>query len=132
MVVVVVNAETSPDPLVDLRAAAPSLAASMNMVSGSQIRRYNFESLLLLKSVVENFRLALSTDEEAFDTHLVEVSFDLIEDPEERQYFKRTVTSFFLSDERVDRLRAVGRRLLRESPEWKALLVKLRAGETAH
>ena len=106
-----------------------SLAASMNMVSGSQIRRYNFESLLLLKSSLEGFQADFRAAGHPVEAYMVEVSFDLLEDPEEREYFRRTATSFFLTDDRVDRLRAVGRRLLAESPELQELLEKLRASE---
>jgi NTE family protein len=58
--------------------------------------------------------------------HFVEVSFDVISDEKERSYFKGLPTSFVLADEEVDELRAVGRRLLRDSPEFQKLLAELR------
>ena len=57
--------------------------------------------------------------------HQIEVSFQSIEDPEEREYFHDVPTSFGLDDETVDRLIEVGRRLLRESPEFQRLLAEL-------
>ena len=131
IVVVIVNAETSPDPLIDLQASAPSLAASMNLVSGSQIRRYNFESLLLMRSSLEDFQVDLSTRERPVTTHLVEVSFDRLADEAERHYFKRIPTTFFLSDSDIDKLRAVGRRLLSESAPLSALLEQLNDADEA-
>ncbi len=122
VVVVVVNAETAPDPAIDLISAAPSLLASVNLVSGSQIRRYNFETMLLSRSVIHGFGDELSTPEKRVTSRLVEVSFDALADPDERDYFKHLPTSFKLSDEQVDRLRAVGRQLLLESPEFQDLL----------
>jgi NTE family protein len=53
---------------------------------------------------------------------MIDVSFDALEDPDERRYFKRLPTSFTLTDKQVDRLREAGRRLLRESPEFQRLL----------
>jgi NTE family protein len=126
LVMIIVNAETEADPLIDLEAAAPSLAASLNLVSGAQIRRYNFESLLLVRSSVHDFEKTLSRPGHPVRGHLVEVSFDTLEDEEERRYFKRLPTSFSLSDEEVDRLREVGRRLLAESPAFRELLDQLR------
>ena len=42
--VVVVNAETDPNPSIDKTPAPPSLAVLMNAVSGGQIRRYNLRN----------------------------------------------------------------------------------------
>ncbi len=125
LVMIVVNAETEPDPAVDLTAAAPSLAASMNLVSGSQIRRFNFETLLLARQSVANYAETLSASGKQVTGIFIEVSFDLLE-AEERRYLKRLPTSFKLSDEQVDRLREVGGRLLRASPEFQGLLGKPR------
>jgi NTE family protein len=58
--------------------------------------------------------------------HLVELGFDFLEDPEERHFFNHLPTSFNLPDETVDRLRDVGRRLLRESEDFQRLLDSLR------
>ena len=122
MVVIVVNAETDPDPAIDLTAAAPSFASLMNSVSGGQIRRYNFETLLLTENLLTQWGRELSSDEHRVTTHMINVSFDALEDPDERRYFKRLPTSFTLSDKQVDRLREAGRLLLRNSPEFQRLL----------
>jgi NTE family protein len=125
VVMVVVNAETEPDPTIDLKAAAPSLAASLNLVSGSQIRRYNFESLLLAKAAIEEMEEGLSRSGHPVQGHFVEVSFDLAPTEEEQRYLKRIPTSFTLSDEDVDRLIAAGRQILLDSPAYRALVEQL-------
>jgi len=122
IVMVIVNAENEPDPLIDLNAKAPSLAASLNLVSGAQIRRYNFESLLLARSSVERFAKDLSRPGNPVTGHVIEVSFDLIKDEDERRYFKRIPTSFSLSDTQVERLREAGRTILTESKAFKKML----------
>lgn len=53
---------------------------------------------------------------------MLDVSFDGIADPKEREYFMNLPTSFVLSDEEVDRLREVGGRLLRQSDDYRALV----------
>jgi NTE family protein len=126
LVVIAVNAETDPDPTIDLSAASPSFASLMNSVSGSQIRRYNFETLMLAHDMVHSWGRDLSTDDHPVTSHMVYVGFDKLEDEEERQYLKWLPTSFALQDAEVDRLREAGRRLLRDSVEFQDLLQELR------
>ena len=126
MIIILVNAETDPDPGIDLTSAAPSFASLMNSVSGGQIRRYNFETMLLAEGMLRQWGAELSTDDHTVTAHMVNVSFDNLEDESERRYFKRIPTSFKLSDRQVDRLREAGRRLLRESPDFQRLLEEMR------
>jgi len=126
VVVIVVDAETAPDPTLNLVAKAPDLMASLNLVSGIQIRHANFETLDLSQHAVRAIGEALSTKGHSVSAHLVEVSFDLSASEKERTYLKHLPTSFKLSDEQVDRLIAAGRSILRESPDYQELLELLR------
>ena len=54
--------------------------------------------------------------------HVVDVSFDDLQDAKEREHYMNLPTSFVLPAEDVDGLREVAGRLLRESPEYQALL----------
>jgi hypothetical protein len=56
------------------------------------------------------------------EAYLIGVMFDRLEDEDERRDLNRIPSNFSLSDEQVDRLRAAGRRLLRESTEFQRLL----------
>ncbi|MDB4433290.1 patatin-like phospholipase family protein [bacterium] len=129
IVVLVVNAEVHPDLGFNLRASAPSLGAILSSVTGLQIYRYNFETIELMRESMERWGRELSQDEtgEPVGVHLVEVDFQSLEDPEERDYFNELPTSFVLDDTAVDRLIEVGRRLLRESPNFQRLVEALRA-----
>jgi NTE family protein len=126
LVVIAVNAETDPNPKIDLSSASPSFASLMSSVSGSQIRRYNFETLLLVRDMVRGWGRDLSTADHPVTSHMVYVGFDEVEDEEERQYLKWLPTSFVLKDREVDRLRQAGRRLLRDSPRFQQLLQVLK------
>jgi len=126
LVVIAVNAETDPDPKIDLSSASPSFASLMNSVSGSQIRRYNFETLMLVREMISSWGRDLSTDDHPVTSHMIYVGFDELEDEEERQYLKWLPTSFVLGDTQVDRLREAGRRLLRDSFEFQQLLEALK------
>jgi len=50
------------------------------------------------------------------------VGFDAITDPAERSYLLYLPTTLTLSEEAVNRLRVAGGRLLRESPQFQALI----------
>jgi NTE family protein len=126
---VVVNAEVHREPAFSLTAAAPSLGRMLSAVSGVQISGYNFETLELMRQGLQDW-----ADESPLDAHgrraqtyLPVVAFESLEDPKERAYFNALPTSFYLADEAVDRLIAVGRRLLRESPEFQRFMAALQA-----
>ncbi len=123
--VIVVNAETEPNWTIDLSSAAPSFAQLMNSVSGSQIRRYNLETLVTMETLLDSLKAELSAEGHDVKTFMVDVSFDRLKDSESKTFFKGLPTSFVLTDREVDELRAVGRRLLRESPEFQALVREL-------
>jgi NTE family protein len=53
---------------------------------------------------------------------VVDVSFDAIADPEQRAYFMELPTSFVLPDEDIDRLVEVAGQLMRQSPEYDAIV----------
>jgi NTE family protein len=121
LVVISVNAETAPPRKLDLSSASPGFAAMMSAVSGSQIRRYNFETLLLAEESLSNWIARANAEGLDIEGHLIEVSFDNIRDPERRDRLKNLPTSFSLSDEQVDDLRAAARELLDQSPNFRRL-----------
>ena len=123
IVIIVVNAATHPDEGFDLVAASPSIGAILKSVSGVQIHRYNFETLELLKSELREWsREAQEARGHEVNTYLVELAFDNLADPEEREFFNNVSTSFVLRDTTIDRLREVSRKLLRESKSFQRFL----------
>ena len=122
-IVIVVNAETAPNPGIDLSSASPSFASLMNSVSGSQIRRYNLETLILTEVSLNEWAQTIARKTgKRIDARLIEIDFDSIPKEENRDYFKLIPTSFVLSDETVDDLRSVGRNLLRNNPSFQEFL----------
>jgi NTE family protein len=80
----------------------------------------------LAEELLHRWGRELSSDDRRVTTHMINVSFEELRDEKERRYFNGVPTSFNLSDEVVDRLREVGRRLLRESPDFQRLVRALR------
>ncbi len=138
-VIIVVNAETQPEPKWDRSEGIPPLGAMMSSYSSISIERYNEETIALLKESVKAWEDEikaqrckegkLSTTPGSCDDiqfYVVEVKFDVLKDETERMYFKRLSTSFKLAPEKVDKLREVAHRILVESEEFQKLLRDLR------
>jgi NTE family protein len=126
VIVISVNAETEPDPGLSLESVAPGLSATIGLMSGAQIQRANFETLDASQRIVRAIGSTLSREGHPVTSNFVEVSFDLADTDEERAYLKHLPTSFKLSDEQVDHLIAAGRQILRDSPDYQAVLQLLR------
>ena len=52
----------------------------------------------------------------------IDVSFAALKDPAEREYLNLQPTSFVLTDDAVDRLRAAAGKIIADSPEFQRLL----------
>ena len=142
IVLVVVNARSSPRTDWDRQESPPGSIAQLLQSSGVPIERYSFETVEMMKDMaevwkwrrellVDRARLAGATDAQAeakvpkVTLEVLDVSFDAIPDPKERAYFMNLPTSFVLTPEEVDRLRDVAGRLLRQSPEYESILREL-------
>lgn len=127
--VIVVNAEVHPDPPYSLTATGPGLAAMITAVSGVQIYSYNFETMELLHESMKRWQEHASADPQAapMQTYISAIEFASVADPKERDYLNDLPTSFSLTDAQVDRLIEVGRRELRQSPDFQRLVRDLSA-----
>jgi len=140
VVLIVVNARSAPRTDWDRREAPPGFVTQLLQASGVPIDRYSFETVELMKDFAEiakmqrevlvaRARLAGASEAQAeasvprVTSHVLDVSFDAIGDPQERATFMNLPTSFALPAADVDRLREVAGRLLRQTPEYKSLLL---------
>lgn len=144
IILIVVNAESNQPNDWDRTATPPNSIKQTLQSSGVPISRYTFDTLELMKEMVKDAswqrqldiaeaRLAGASKEEAearfpeLEMILFDVSFNAIEDDEERAYFQQLPTSFTLPDEAVDRLRQVAGKLLRQSPRYQEVLERIGA-----
>ncbi|SFM94046.1 NTE family protein [Formivibrio citricus] len=133
IVQIVVNAQVRPVfPELDHKAEVPTLRAITFSIANT-VDRFSVETLAYARSSMEEAAKALtekqreqgdSTGDDVQVT-LIEIAFDNLEDRAEREYFNALETSFNLPPEAVDKLREVGARLLRQSPEYQKLLSEL-------
>ena len=56
------------------------------------------------------------------DIYVIDVSFKALQDKSERDYLNQLPTSFVLSDEAVDRLRAAAQTIILNSPDFQQVL----------
>jgi NTE family protein len=141
IVVIVVNARSAPKTDWDRHENPPGIVSQLLQSSGVPIDRYSFETVELMKDRQEIYgwrreiqilraRVAGATEAEAeasvplpnLAIHTMEVSFEDIQDLDERAYFMNLPTSFVLAKESVDRLREVAGRLLRESKDYQSMV----------
>lgn len=132
VVLLAVNARSSPEKDWDRRESPPGMLSLALAAPTITMDRYSQDTVAMMGLVVEQLRQKLArTGNNSLKFFPISLSFDNLKDPEERHYFLNVPTSFFLSNEAVDRLREVGGKLLRESPAYQELLRDYEAGAAA-
>jgi len=145
LVVIAVNAATNPATGRDQAADVPGLLDTLTTAANVPLDNYSFDTVELLSKTVNEFnadaRLVegcnkLSARKGAqcalnlpaphrVDLYPIQVAFEYLASPEERTWFKNLPTTFELPRESIDKLRAVGRRLLNEDPQFQNLMKAL-------
>ena len=139
IVLIVVNARSSPGTDWDRRESPPGFTAQLLQSSGVPIERYSYETIETMKDIAEiwKWRRELLVAEKRFagatlaeaeasvpkvSLEVVDISFDTIPDPAERTYFMNLPTSIVLPDEAVDRLVEEAGQLMRQSVEYRSIV----------
>ena len=140
IVIVVVNARSSPKTAWDESQAAPGSIALLIQATGVPIDAYSSDTVELLRDIQARWQsqrkirdsAALSADPDPVlteakhapdtDLYVVDVSFQTLEDGNELEYLNNLPTSLVLPDAAVDRLRAAARKIILASPEFQRLL----------
>ena len=145
LAVIVVNAATNPATDRDQAAAVPGLIDTLTTAATVPLDNYSFDTVELLSKTVNEFntdarlvgdcnRLSARKGEQCalklpaphkVDLYSIQVAFEYIVSPEERTWFRNLPTTFELPRETIDKLRAVGRRLLNEDPQFQNLMKAL-------
>jgi len=122
IVVIMVNAATASDAEMDVSNKNPPASRVVNAVTSLQLRRYDEDSILLIKENLRSMAQVLSTPEKPVSTHFIDVSIQHEEKPDILEFLNNVPTSFSLSDDQVDQLIESGRTILRNNPEFKNLV----------
>lgn len=131
VVVLSVNAHSSPQNEWDSRESPPGMLTLAVAAPGITMERYSQDTVDVMGALVQTLqKRAMETRGESLRFYPILLNFENLPDPKEREYFLNVPTSFLLSEESVDRLREVGGRLLRDSPEFQALLTDMASAGT--
>jgi NTE family protein len=139
IVLVVVNAHSAPSTRWDRREKPPGFFTQLMQSASVPLQRYSFETVETMKDRAETWarirelrvakeQLAGATAAEAeakvrnIELRVMDISFDAINDPEERQRFLNLPTSFSLPAEDVDGLRDIAGTLMRQSEDYRSIV----------
>ena len=145
IIVFVVNSLSSPPTTWDEAETPPGTVDILLKASGTPIDAFSFEAVELLRDtqarwhtlreVRDSAAMAANKDPAIAkalrvpdaEIFAIDVSFPALKDKAEFDYLNQQPTSFVLTDEAVDRLRAAAGTIIAGSPEFKRLLVELGA-----
>jgi NTE family protein len=140
IVVFIVNSLSIPETNWNTVEDNPSNVDILIKAAGVPIDRYSGESVELLKDIsyrwqaLRSLRNSIAFVKELdpavkrvlnapdVDIYPIDVSFAALDDPAERAYLNELPTSFVLTPEQVDRLRAAAAKIVVNSPEFRRLL----------
>jgi len=142
IVLIVVNAESKTESQWDKAEVVPPLSAILGNYSTIAIVRYNRETMAVLQESfgrwIDQIREGrcppgqISTEPGScgdIEFYLVDIRFRNLENEAEADYLAGLPTTFRLSPEEVDRLKAAGRKILTESDDYRKFLRDLDAEE---
>lgn len=121
-VFIVVNASTDPGYGIASSTKEPSIEQTIAAASDIQLHRYNASTLELMQHSTQRWHDELEPINPSLESHFIEISLRNVSSPEKHRLFNLIPTGFSLSDEQVDELINAGRQLLRNNPEFKALV----------
>jgi NTE family protein len=145
IIVFVVNSLSSPPTNWDQSYSPPGTADILLKAAGTPIDAFSYETIESLKDTAARWAtMRLIRNSAAFaankdpavasalrvpaaEIYAIDVSFAALKDKNEFDYLNRQPTTFVLEPEAVDRLRAAGGTIIRDSPEFKRLLKDLGA-----
>jgi NTE family protein len=132
MLFIVVDARTGFDRQYARRPKPLGIKKVMDAVVSVTFNRYSFETMNLMRARVKRWENEVRStrcktslaipDCDKFDVDLIELSFDRVKDPVEREYLDRVPTTFTLSQEEIIRVRRAAHLLVDESPDLRHFL----------
>lgn len=133
LVILSVNAETSPDVKEYRSDEIPVLSRAFGSLVDIPINRYSADTLLLLRFAVEKWRHEISSRPPGMksvlapdaEIYFIDASFGKVEDAEEQEYLMKIPTTLYLTDEQIDHLLVAASRLIYRDPEFQRLMTDL-------
>ncbi len=122
ILLVLVNAETNPQQLIESSAKKPSAAGAMQEYVDSQTTRYNAETLSRMREILTMIETRSRAAGRSTKVHFAEINFAHIQEKQASTFLNSTPTTLELGDTEIDRVIAAGRILLRSNPDFQVFL----------
>jgi NTE family protein len=130
LVILAVNAETSPDVMEFRSDHIPVLSKAMSSLIDIPINRYSFDTTTLINMGVEKWKAELKVKPRGPDSpwakdaeiYFINASLSEIEDPDERLSLMKIPTTLYLNDAQIDRLVMAASKLIRGNKEFQRLM----------
>jgi len=123
---IIVNAQNRVRREFGLLAETPGTAQIADAVTSMMINRYNFETVDQLRQGLGAWSRDVRRHHDGrVDSYIIEVSFDALPDPKERDLLAALPTTMALHPGTIDHLRDAARRLLLDSAEFQRLITDL-------
>jgi NTE family protein len=134
LVVLAVNAETSPDAIEYRSDQVPIMSQAMRSLIDVPINRYSFDTVMLTRLALKEWQKELRDKprdpESPFapdaTIYFINASLGEIVDPDERLSLMKIPTSLYLTDDQIDRLVRAASDLLLRDTEFLRLMEDLR------
>lgn len=135
LVILAVNAETSPDVLEFRSDHIPVISKAMSSMIDIPINRYSFDTTTLINMGVEKWRAELKNKPRPAsspwapdaDIYFINASLSEVVDPDERVALMKIPTTLYLKDEQIDRLVLAASKLIRGNKEFQRLMMDIQA-----
>jgi len=137
VLVLSVDGQSAPDPTLSKQRVVTGLSQIFGAVSGTQIDSYNFETLILTNTELDQLQKSLikvrCAQARIIDGHdcddvkgaLVRISLSGIPDPQMRQRLQSIPTGLTIPDQDVDALVSSGAQLVQQNPKIRELISDL-------
>jgi NTE family protein len=102
----------------------PTERQTLGAMTHIQMRNYTADTLHIVRKTYQDWQNKKETNSPTVNFQFVEVAFSQVSDKEERAYLNTLPTSMQLNEKQVDSLIEVGRRLLRDSPDFQQFLAR--------
>jgi NTE family protein len=135
LVILAVNAETSPDVMEFRSDHIPVISKAMSSLIDIPINRYSFDTTTLINMGVEKWKAELKVKPRGPDSpwakdaeiYFINASLSEVEDPDERIGLMKIPTTLYLKDEQIDRLVLAASKLIRGNKEFQRLMQEIEA-----
>jgi len=130
LVVLAVNAETTPDALEYRSDQVPIMSQAMRSMIDAPVNRYSFDTVMLMRLALKEWQKELRDKPRDLDSpfapdakiYFINASLGEVVDPDERLSLMKIPTSLYLTDDQVARLVRVASDLILRDAEFQRLM----------